>query len=57
MLTLDAISTSRHAGMPLRGVSLAVRAGEILGIAGVSGNGQRALADVISGMLGPTPAP
>jgi simple sugar transport system ATP-binding protein len=53
MLTLEAISTSRHAGMPLRAVSLAVRAGEILGIAGVSGNGQRALADVISGMLKP----
>ena len=30
-----------------------VRAGEILGIAGVSGNGQRALADVIAGMLAP----
>jgi general nucleoside transport system ATP-binding protein len=40
--------------MPLREVSLFVRSGEILGIAGVSGNGQRALADVISGMLAPT---
>jgi simple sugar transport system ATP-binding protein len=38
----------------LRGVSLAVRAGEILGLAGVSGNGQRELAQVISGLREPT---
>jgi ABC-type uncharacterized transport system ATPase subunit len=34
----------------LRGVSLAVRSGEILGIAGVSGNGQKELADVCAGL-------
>jgi general nucleoside transport system ATP-binding protein len=34
----------------LTGVSLDVRAGEIVGIAGVSGNGQRELAEVISGL-------
>ena len=38
----------------LREVSLALRCGEIVGVAGVSGNGQKALADVISGMLKPT---
>jgi ABC-type uncharacterized transport system ATPase subunit len=38
----------------LRDVSLAVRAGEILGIAGVSGNGQRELAQVIAGLRPPT---
>jgi simple sugar transport system ATP-binding protein len=38
-------------GLPaLRGVSLEVRAGEVLGIAGVSGNGQTELADVVTGM-------
>ena len=37
----------------LRDVSLSVREGEILGIAGVAGNGQRALADVVAGMLKP----
>ena len=52
-LSLEGMSTSKHQGMPLRGVSLGVREGEILGVAGVSGNGQRALADVISGMLTP----
>ncbi len=34
----------------LRGVSLDVRAGEILGIAGVAGNGQSELAQVITGL-------
>ena len=34
----------------LRGVSLEVHAGEILGLAGVSGNGQRELAQVICGL-------
>jgi simple sugar transport system ATP-binding protein len=34
----------------LRDVSLAVRAGEVLGIAGVAGNGQTELAEVITGL-------
>jgi len=34
----------------LQGVSVEVRSGEIVGIAGVSGNGQRELADVINGI-------
>jgi simple sugar transport system ATP-binding protein len=41
-------------GLPaLRGVSLAVRGGEIVGIAGVAGNGQRELAEVLTGMRAP----
>ncbi|WP_425261931.1 ABC transporter ATP-binding protein [Rubrivivax sp. RP6-9] len=38
----------------LDGVSLQLRAGEIVGVAGVSGNGQSALLDVLSGMLAPS---
>jgi len=38
-------------GLPaLRGVSFAVRAGEVVGIAGVAGNGQTELAEVLSGL-------
>ncbi len=37
----------------LRGVSIDVRAGEVLGIAGVDGNGQAELANVVAGLLTP----
>jgi simple sugar transport system ATP-binding protein len=37
----------------LHDVSLSVRAGEIVGVAGVSGNGQQTLADVLSGLVAP----
>lgn len=35
----------------LDGVSFSIRAGEVVGIAGVEGNGQSELSDIISGML------
>jgi simple sugar transport system ATP-binding protein len=42
-------------GLPaLRGVSLDVRAGEVVGIAGVAGNGQTELAEVLSGLRAPS---
>jgi len=42
-------------GLPaLNGVSLEVRGGEIVGVAGVAGNGQRELAEALTGMRGLT---
>ena len=38
----------------LSGVNLQLRAGEIVGVAGVSGNGQSELLDVLSGLLTPS---
>jgi simple sugar transport system ATP-binding protein len=50
-LELENISCGSDRGTPgLRDVSLAVHSAEILGIAGVSGNGQRELAEVITGL-------
>jgi simple sugar transport system ATP-binding protein len=53
-LQLHGVSTSGHPGMPLKELSLTVLAKEIVGIAGVSGNGQKALAGVLSGMIAPS---
>ena len=44
-------------GSGLRGVDLDLYPGEILGVAGVAGNGQRELADIISGMVAATQRP
>jgi simple sugar transport system ATP-binding protein len=50
-LKIEGISCGSDRGTPgLRGVSLEVHSGEILGIAGVSGNGQRELAEAITGL-------
>lgn len=50
-LTLKNISCDSDRGTPaLRGVSLNVYSGEILGLAGISGNGQRELAEIITGL-------
>jgi len=50
-MELKEASCGSDRGTPgLRQVSLQVHAGEILGIAGVSGNGQRELAEVLTGL-------
>jgi general nucleoside transport system ATP-binding protein len=51
------VLTGVHAGAgrdQVRGITLAVRAGEIVGIAGVSGNGQQTLAALVAGLATPT---
>jgi general nucleoside transport system ATP-binding protein len=54
LLRADALSWRDTLGVPrLDGVSIDLRAGEIVGIAGVSGNGQSELLDVLSGLLVP----
>jgi ABC-type uncharacterized transport system ATPase subunit len=50
-LTLKDVSADSDYGLPaLQQISLAVRAGEIVGIAGVAGNGQRELIEVLGGL-------
>lgn len=50
-LEIDQVSCGSDRGKPgLRSVSLKVCSGEILGIAGVSGNGQRELAESVTGL-------
>jgi len=51
ILRLDAVHALDDVGnVALNGVSLELRAGEILGIAGVAGNGQKELSQVLTGM-------
>jgi simple sugar transport system ATP-binding protein len=51
VLELRDVCADDERGLPaLRDLSLVVRSGEILGIAGVAGNGQRELSEVITGL-------
>ncbi len=51
ILEVKNLQASNNKGTPaLRGVNLNIRAGEILGIAGVAGNGQSELAECITGL-------
>ena len=54
VLNLDGVSADNDLGTPaLRDVSFELKSGEILGVAGVSGNGQRELDEVVTGMRRP----
>ena len=51
VLKIDDLCVTNDKGMPaLRGITIGVRPGEILGIAGVSGNGQKEFAEAVSGL-------
>ena len=51
VVELENVSAINNRGLPaLKDVSLSIRSGEILGIAGVGGNGQSELAEVITGL-------
>src|SRR5262245_47711650 len=51
LLSATDVEAESDRGLPaLRGVSLEVRAGEIVGIAAVAGNGQTELAEVVTGL-------
>jgi simple sugar transport system ATP-binding protein len=53
VLAVDGLSVNDDRGeSALKGVSLKLRAGEILGIAGIQGNGQRELAEALAGQRG-----
>ncbi|MDO6586033.1 ABC transporter ATP-binding protein [Salipiger sp. 1_MG-2023] len=55
LLKLDKVSTARQGNRPgLEQITMELRAGQILGLAGVSGNGQGALADLLCGLDSPT---
>jgi ABC-type uncharacterized transport system ATPase subunit len=55
LLELQDVTTPNIASAPgLKSVSLALRAGQIIGLAGVSGNGQAAIADVVGGLRSPS---
>jgi simple sugar transport system ATP-binding protein len=54
LLHLEAVGTPDRGSAPgLKSVTVSLRAGQITGLAGVSGNGQAALADLIAGLSTP----
>ena len=54
LLSLRDVSLVRDGAALLDSVTLDVAAGEIVGVAGVSGNGQREMAEVVAGLVQPT---
>ena len=55
LLALEEVSLPRKKkGHPLHDITLELRRGEILGVAGVEGNGQKELAEIITGIQHPS---
>jgi simple sugar transport system ATP-binding protein len=53
-IALSEVSAADPEGVPLVSVNLEVRSAEIVGLAGVSGNGQTTLAHLLSGLVQPS---
>jgi len=53
MRLMGVTTPDRGAAPGLKGISLELRAGQITGLAGVSGNGQAALAEIVGGLAQP----
>ncbi len=51
LVDLTDVSTATGNDTPLHSVTLTVRAGEIVGVAGVAGSGQSSLVDMLTGLL------
>ena len=55
LLTLERVGVRRgREGYALQGIDMTISRGEILGVAGISGNGQNELAHVVAGLLKPS---
>ncbi|MBI3963061.1 MAG: ABC transporter ATP-binding protein, partial [Deinococcus sp.] len=55
LLKIEGLEARDELGLPaLQGIDLEVHSGEIVGIAGVDGNGQRELAQILTGVLHPS---
>jgi simple sugar transport system ATP-binding protein len=50
VLKMDDVAVVNHGRRALDGFSMSVREGEIVGVAGVAGNGQKELAEVLAGL-------
>lgn len=54
LLSLDKVTLHRHGTDVVKSITFNLCAGEIVGVAGVSGNGQRELAELVTGLQVPT---
>jgi len=54
LLVVEGLCTAAHGRPGLRDLTFAVRGGEIVSVAGVDGNGQRELAEVLAGLRQPS---
>ena len=51
---LNVSTECQHHSMGLKNVSIRLCSGEIVGLAGVSGNGQTSIADLVAGLISPS---